>query len=155
APLASSMLVSRWAKLAFWDVVVLGRPACSDRFVEGFCRQRLRIRREGRMLLQDQLRLEAGDRLCQSRQGLFGASTAGLAVFTETASEALINDWLSCENTAQQTGTFSLTQRGELLLARYLGEDAQCCRAAFSRLWQALNSECYGHCPAEPRIWHT
>lgn len=155
AQLDTRIELAKGAKLAYWDVLVLGRPACSDRFIEGFCRQRLRIRREGRMLLHDQLRLEAGDRVCFSRQGLFGASTVGLAVFTDTASEELIKAWLASENTAQKSGTFSLSQRGELLLARYLGDDAQYCRAAFSRLWQALNTECHGHFPAEPRIWHT
>ncbi len=155
AHLHTSIELAEEAKLAFWDVLVLGRPAASERFNEGFCQQRLQIRRNGRMLFHDQLRLEAGDRLSCSRQGLHGASTVGLAAFTESASEELQKDWLASENSAQQAGVFSLSQRGELLLARYLGEDAQHCRAAFSRLWRSLNSECHGRTPSEPRIWHT
>lgn len=143
------------ACLAYWDVLVLGRPACGERFNSGRCRQRLDIRRKGRALLRETLSLSAGDRLSASPAGLRGASTAGLAVFTSKVSRDDAEAWLASVNGPGLAGPFSATQRGELLLARYLGDDAQAARAGFSDLWQRVGHIRNGVTPSEPRIWHT
>jgi urease accessory protein len=143
------------ARLAYWDILVLGRPACGGRFTAGRCLQQLDIRRDGRTLLRETLALDAGDRLCESPVGLRGASTVGLAVFTATVARDLAEDWLATVNGPGLTGDFSITQRDDLLLGRYLGEQAQVARAGFSLLWQRSGLCRDGAEPSIPRIWHT
>lgn len=143
------------AQLAFWEVLVLGRPASGETFDEGRCSQHLMLRRDGRPVLSERLCIEAGDRLCESRLGLCGASTIGIAVFTAIADRAFLEAWLERVNGAALTGAFSVTQRGREVVARYVGEDAQSCRTGFSDLWRRITAKRDGRAPSEPRIWHT
>lgn len=155
ARLATRIDLSGNARLAYWDILVLGRPACSDRFDSGRCLQQLDIRRDGRPLLRETLALEAGDRMSASPVGLRGASTAGLVVLTAALARDDAEAWLARVNGPGLSGHFSITQRGELLLARYLGEDARAARAGFSDLWRCVGRFRDGVEPGEPRIWHT
>jgi urease accessory protein len=151
-------LAGTGASLVFWDVIVLGRPACGERFSRGRVEQRLRVRRGSQLVLDERLALAAGDRLSHSAMGLRGASTVGTFVLTLEPGadcEELCARWLEAVNGHGGVGEFSVTQRGDLLLARYLGEDAARCRTGFSRLWQAQRKAALGYAPSEPRIWHT
>jgi urease accessory protein len=143
------------AELAYWDILVLGRPACGEPFLRGSLEQKLSIESDGRPLLRERIELSAGDRLSRSPLGLAGASTLGLAVFTGSTDEEAQGAWLRDVNGPGGEGEFSLTQRGSLLLARYRGEDAQRCRVGFSRLWRRVMLDTTGREPEEPRIWHT
>jgi urease accessory protein len=143
------------AQLAFWEVLVLGRPAAGEIFDRGACSQCLTLRRAGRPVLRERLQLQAGDRIMTSRLGLGRASTLGIALFTFVAGRALLEDWLETVNGPALSGPFSVTQRGSEVIARYVGEDAFACRAGFSVLWRRLTRARDGHSPSEPRIWHT
>jgi urease accessory protein len=143
------------AELAWWDIVVLGCPASGQRFDSGSLEQRLRVCRDGQPLLEERVALRAGDRYANSPMGLGGASTFGMMVLTTGASEAALHSWLSDVNGADGEGAFSVTQRAELLIARYLGEDAAVCRHGFSALWRGACAQSTGVEPSEPRIWHT
>ena len=142
------------ARLAFWDVVVLGRPACGERFLKGRLEQRLDLVRAGRPLLSERLALNAGDRLSQSPIGLGGASTLGIALFSDAPEADYVNAWLDSVNPTAD-GPFSVTRRRDLLIARYRGEDAVQCRQGFAALWLAQGETRDGAAPAVPRIWHT
>ena len=63
--------------------------------------------------------------------------------------------WLAAVNHEPNAGEFTVTQRSGLLIARYLGDDAQVCREGFGLLWSAAVEEKLGETPAIPRIWHT
>jgi len=155
ARMATDIHLASGAHLAFWEVLVLGRPAAAEAFVDGSCGQDLRIHRDGRLILSERLRLHAGDRLHRSPQGLGGHSTIAVAAFTAQTSREERDAWLEQVNGPGRCGAFSITQRGELLLARYLGEDAFICRRGFSMLWREVTLRRDGRRPEEPRIWHT
>ncbi|WP_439101132.1 urease accessory protein UreD [Congregibacter sp.] len=143
------------SRLVFWDVVVLGRPACGEQFTRGQLRQGLEIFRDGTPLLIERLGCSAGDRVSQSPMGMQGQSTVGIMVLTDIPSIPCQEAWLEAVNPEPNQGEFTVTQRGELLIARYLGDDAQHCRQGFARLWQAASEDTRGITPAVPRIWHT
>jgi urease accessory protein len=142
------------ARLAFWDVVVMGRPACGESFECGRLDQRLDLHLCGRPLLSERLQLAAGDRISRSRIGLHGASTLGIALFSDLADESDVDTWLSAQHT-RESGAFSVTQREGLLIARYRGDDAYRCRQGFAALWSATSRARDGVGPEIPRIWHT
>lgn len=155
ARLETQIDLSAESQLAFWDVVVLGRPACSERFTQGRLTQTLKISRDGQPLLIERLALAAGDRLSQSSMGMQDASTLGIMVLSDIPSGALCDQWLGRFNGERGEGEFTLTHRGELFIARYLGDDAQRCREGFAELWRSARHQVQGSSPAMPRIWHT
>ncbi len=139
------------AQLAFWEVLVMGRPASGERFTRGQAMQTLSIDRRGRPLLRDRVVVPAGGRLQHARAGLGDNSTFGTFVVSETLDREVGTDWLRAFNGEDDQGAFTVSARSGLTIARYLGEDAQNCRQGFADLWQRLTTE-----PAEiPRIWHT
>lgn len=150
ARLACRIELAQAAQLAYWEVTVLGRPASGETFRDGDLRQELTICREGELCLQERLALRAGDRLCRGRIGLNGRSTFGTAVFTAQWERDASESWLDSVG-----GDFALTQRGEFLIARYLGDDALACRQGFSALWRQVYRQPDGVEASEPRIWHT
>ncbi|EED32942.1 urease accessory protein UreD [gamma proteobacterium NOR5-3] len=155
AQLATRIDLASASQLAFWDVVVLGRPACSEAFSRGRLQQTLEVYREGEALLIERLAFAAGDRVSQSRMGMQSQSTVGIMVLTEIPGTPLLDQWLEAVNLDANNGAFTVTQRDTLMIARYLGEDAQRCREGFAQLWEAAVLELRGSTPATPRIWHT
>lgn len=143
------------AQLAYWDVLVLGRPAAGERFTDGALEQRLQIVRAGRLALSERIALRAGDRIHEANLGAGLASTLGIAVFSAEAPDELLSAWLERTRSRDPDGAYGITQRGEFLIARYRGEDAQRCRAAFVDLWEQLGVLQDGTAPQQPRIWHT
>ncbi|WP_439106944.1 urease accessory protein UreD [Congregibacter sp.] len=143
------------SELAFWDVVVLGRPACGEVFTEGRLKQTLEVHREGHPLLIERLALAAGDRLSQSRMGMQDQSTIGIMVLTGAPGAKIVDQWLASVNSSPNNGQFTVTQRAGLMIARYLGDDAMRCRQGFAQLWCASSEDLRGQAPATPRIWHT
>lgn len=155
AELDTQIELAAEADLAYWDVLVLGRPASGERFTAGRVSQTLSIHREGSLLLRENLTLSAGDRVQMSKIGLNAASTVGIFVLTTQLPRSEMDAWLASVNTQNQGPQFSITQRADLLVARYLGEDALLCRTGFSALWQSAAAHGERPTPAVPRIWHT
>lgn len=50
---------------------------------------------------------------------------------------------------------WSLTQKGGLLIARYLGDSAAHCRSGFECLWRILRPVLKNKPAVAPRIWNT
>ena len=143
------------ASLAFWDVLVLGRPASGLTFDRGCLRQRLQVQQNGQPLLVERMDCEAQARFMEARGGLNGCSTVGVALFTAAPPQELLTSWHQTWEERDRDGAYALSQRGELLIARYLGEHALRCREAFSDLWQRVATLENGARPCVPRIWHT
>lgn len=142
------------AALSFWDIAVLGRPAAGEGFETGACKQRIQLRMDGRLVLEELLQLEAGDRLSRSAAGLNALSTSGVFISRLEADPELCRRWLARVNPDPAQGNFAVTQRGPLLIARYLGDDAALARQGFAALWVELAQA--SACPVSiPRIWHT
>ncbi|OHC70205.1 MAG: urease accessory protein UreD, partial [Pseudomonadales bacterium RIFCSPLOWO2_02_FULL_63_210] len=60
------------ARLLYWDMVALGRPASGERFDAGHFQAQLNIRRDGQLLWHERQRIEGGDGLLDSPIGLAG-----------------------------------------------------------------------------------
>lgn len=143
------------AALYFWDIVVLGLPACGERFDCGRLWQTLSCLRSGRPVLKERLSINAGDSTTQHEIGLGGRSTLGTLVTTHRLERAERERWLSRVATLDPVGEFSITEKSGLLIARYRGDDAQRCRAGFADLWKTTTKISAGLQVSEPRIWHT
>ncbi|SFA67349.1 urease accessory protein [Metapseudomonas otitidis] len=139
------------ARLLYWDIVALGRPAAGERFVDGHYQAALDIRRDGHLLWHERQRVEGGDGLLDSPIGLAGFPVFATLIATgEIAPELL-------ERCREQPcgGRGDLTQLPGLVLARCLAPEALQARAWLIELWRLLRPALLGREAKPPRIWST
>lgn len=139
------------ARLFYWDIVALGRPACGERFDHGHYQGQLDIRRDGQLLWHERQRVVGGDGLLNSPIGLAGEPVFATLLVTGEISAELLERCrdLSCR------GRGDLTQLPGLLVARCLAGEALHARAWLIDLWRLLRPALLGRDAVPPRIWST
>ncbi|MBU0900423.1 MAG: urease accessory protein UreD [Gammaproteobacteria bacterium] len=139
------------AKLLYWDIIALGRPASGERFDTGHVQAQLNIRRDGQLLWHERQRVTGADGLLDSPIGLDGKPVfATLLISGEIDSELLER----CRNLVTPVRG-DLTQLPGLLVARCLASEALHARAWLIELWRLFRPELLGRAAVPPRIWST
>jgi urease accessory protein len=139
------------ARLLYWDIVALGRPASGERFAEGHFQAQLDIRRDGQLLWHERQRIAGSDGLLDSPIGLAGQPVfATLLVTGEIDAELLER----CRERPKAVRG-DLTQLPGLLVARCLAAEALHARTWLSELWRLLRPALLGRAAVPPRIWST
>lgn len=139
------------AKLFYWDVVALGRPASGERFESGYFQAQLDIRRDGQLLWHERQRVIGGDGLLDSPIGLDGKTVFGTLLVTGDIDSELLE---ACRSLAGPIRG-DLTQLPGLLVARCLADEALHARAWMIELWKLLRPAVSGREAVAPRIWST
>lgn len=139
------------ARLCYWDMVALGRPAAGERFDSGYFQSHLDIRRDGRLLWHERQRIGGGDDLLDSPIGLAGQPMFATLLLTGEIDAELLERCreLPCK------GRGDLTQLPGLLVARCLAGEALHARAWLIELWRLLRPALLGREAVAPRIWST
>ncbi|MGE4405149.1 urease accessory protein UreD [Pseudomonas sp.] len=151
AELSTGIELEGDARLFYWDITALGRPAANERFDAGHFQTRLEIRREGTLLWHERQRVVGGDGLLDSPIGLDGQPVfATLIASGEIDAELL-------ERCRELPGRVrgDLTQLPGLLVGRCLAREALHARAWLIELWRLLRPELLGREAVPPRIWST
>lgn len=151
AQLSTRIQLQGDARLCYWDMVALGRPASGERFASGDFRSRLDIRRDGQLLWHERQRIAGGDGLLDSPIGLGGRPVFATLLITGEVDPELL------EQCREQPcpGRGDLTQLPGLLVARCLADEALHARAWLIGLWQLLRPALLGREAVPPRIWNT
>ena len=149
ADLRLQVELSRQSRFIGWDMVCLGLPASGDRFEQGAARLRLRINREGRPLLIENLK--ADYEFAQSIWGLRGHPLLGALYAYPFPQSGLDNVRALWED---QPG-FGATLLDGLLVCRGIAPQAAALRAEFERAWRLLRPVVVGRPACPPRIWAT
>ena len=139
------------AKLFYWDVVALGRPASGERFESGHFQAQLDIRRDGQLLWHERQRIIGGDGLLDSPIGLNGKTVFGTLLVTGDVDSELLE---ACRALPSAVNG-DLTQLPGLLVARCLADEALHARAWMIELWKLLRPAVLGREAVAPRIWST
>lgn len=145
------------ARLFAWDLLCLGRPASNHGFNTGRCHSGFELWQDGRPLQIERTDLLAGDKLFGAPWGLQGAHTLGTCLATLSLPRDEQEDLLAAL-TAQFGGAdniWGLTQKGPLLLVRYLGRDMAVAKAGCVFIWQHLRPKLINRPACLPRIWAT
>ncbi|WP_447757117.1 urease accessory protein UreD [Pseudomonas moraviensis] len=151
AELSTTIELEGDARLFYWDVVALGRPASGERFDLGHFQAHLDIRRDGRLLWHERQRIVGADGLLDSPIGLDGNPVfATLLVTGEIDAELLER----CRSLGHEVRG-DLTQLPGLLVARCLAGEALLARAWLIDLWRLLRPVLLGREAMPPRIWNT
>jgi len=139
------------ARLFYWDVVALGRPASSERFDLGHFQAQLDIRRDGRLLWHERQRIVGGDGLLDSPIGLDGQPVFATLLVTGEIDSDLLEKCRSLPNEVRG----DLTQLPGLLVARCLASEALLARGWLIDVWRLLRPALLGREAVPPRIWAT
>ncbi|KQN44939.1 urease accessory protein UreD [Pseudomonas sp. Leaf48] len=139
------------ARLFYWDVVALGRPASGERFDLGHFQAHLDIRRDGQLLWHERQRIVGADGLLDSPIGLDGQPVFATLLVTGEIDNELLERCRSLANDVRG----DLTQLPGLLVARCLASEALLARGWLIDLWRLLRPALLGREAVLPRIWST
>nr|WP_314531298.1 urease accessory protein UreD [uncultured Pseudomonas sp.] len=151
AELSTSINLEGDARLFYWDVVALGRPASGERFDRGHFQAQLDIRRDGQLLWHERQRIVGNDGLLDSPIGLDGQPVFATLLVTGEIDSDLLQACRSLPNDVRG----DLTQLPGLLVARCLAGEALLARGWMIDLWRLLRPVLLGREAAPPRIWNT
>jgi len=151
AELTTSIKLEGDARLFYWDVVALGRPASGERFDLGHFQAHLDIRRDGRLLWHERQRITGNDGLLDSPIGLDGNPVFATLLVTGEIDAELLERCRSLGHAVRG----DLTQLPGLLVARCLASEALLARAWLIDLWRLLRPALLGREAQPPRIWNT
>ncbi|WP_439135436.1 urease accessory protein UreD [Pseudomaricurvus sp.] len=162
------------ARFIGWEVTSLGLPACDLDAAEAEVSQRLSVIREGKPVFIEQFQLNAQTRrLYQAMVGMQSKPINGVFVagpFPEespfsakSAASQQRAQWIAEQNhqhseaVLKQGGNVlaGLSQVGDFVVGRYLGDCSEQARQLFEQWWQALRPELLGRQACPPRIWLT
>ncbi|WP_448722854.1 urease accessory protein UreD [Pseudomonas farris] len=151
AELSTSIDLEGDARLFYWDVVALGRPASGERFDLGHFQAHLDIRRDGQLLWHERQRIVGNDGLLDSPIGLDGQPVFATLLVTGDIDSELLDKCRSLPNDVRG----DLTQLPGLLVARCLASEALLARGWLIDLWRLLRPALLGREAIPPRIWST
>lgn len=146
------------ASYAAWEILCFGRQAQVEIWQSGGLQQRLSIKRDGRLLWQENTALRPTQRTLKSMAGLRGNAVA--ASFVIAAGAVPIEVLNSCravapDLTLDAQAKFGVTALPEIFSARYVGQSAASARQYFEQLWAILRPWYAGKAVTRPRIWNT
>jgi urease accessory protein len=138
-----------------WEISCLGRRASGETFSEGHFEQRLRLERDGEPLFRERSSLSGGGVELGAPWGMAGRSCQGtlVAVGPRARAGALLEK--ARASVSARTGLFAATTLGDLLVCRFLGDQASEARRVFERVWEVVRSDLLGWRAVAPRIWAT
>jgi urease accessory protein len=142
------------ARLLAGEIMVFGRRAHNERLTAGFLHDSWQVRRAGRLVWADALRL-AGDiaAIIDAPAALAGAAAVATLIDADEDAPRRL-DAARAQAARDDPGVrSSVTVIGGLLLARWLGNDARLVRAAFMRNCRAWREQAAGRAVAMPRVW--
>jgi urease accessory protein len=139
------------------DAICFGLPAGRAPFARGSCRQTLEIFRDGRPLLIERARYDAGGDVATARWGLGGADVIALLVASPAPGAEAVEAVRALAASAPEgdLGAVTVLGEGDALVARYLGRSAERTRAFLHDTWRLVRPTLLGRAAVPPRVWAT
>jgi urease accessory protein len=137
-----------------WDILVLGRLASQEKFIDGYYAQAWHVYRNGLPLWLERGRIEAGTRIIESEVGLGAqpvvATMIAIGNAPNTAQVAALR-----AIPASEKAKIGITALPEMLCVRYLGTRVEDAKNYFQSIWCALRPHYVSRAAQLPRIWST
>ncbi len=156
------------ANYAGWEILCFGRQAQKEIWKTGHLHQNLAIKRENKLIWNEQTFLKPDQALLQSIVGLNQQAVS--ASFVVAAGAVPVEVLNACRqvkvneiqlnekqpNLALELhARYGVTALPQIFSARYVGQSAQSARHYFEQLWQILRPWYAGREVTRPRIWNT
>jgi urease accessory protein len=141
------------ARLLACEMVVLGRTESGESFTRGLVHDAWRLRRDGRLVWADALRLEGAP---PDAAGFDGATAIAFALYSGPAAPDLLarsRSLIEAIDTGWPALRSGTTLVNGILLARFLGHSKDV-RGALTAWLAAMRHTALGRPAQLPRIWH-
>lgn len=158
--LDTTVVLADGARFIGLETLCFGLPARGETFAVGRCRQRFELwSDDGRPLVIERGRFDAGDAVHAAPWGLAGARVHGLMIATPfTGDGALLTRLREIAATATAThdrAAVTVVGGGRVLCFRFVGGSTERARRFFQEAWIALRPAMIGSPVVLPRIWAT
>jgi urease accessory protein len=142
------------ARLLACEMVVFGRTARNEALTHGLLHDAWRIRRDGRLVWADALRLDddIAARLA-APAGFGGARASATALYVGDGGEAHLPLARALAEAGEGRGAVSFVNG--VLVARFLGPHPDLVRRALMRYIAGMRQAVAGLAPTLPRVWHS
>jgi len=145
-----------------WDMTCLGLPSSSEDFSAGRFTQLNTLYRDDILIYHDKVLIESRSNIQHHAAGLAGNSVFG--TFLAYAPSNQVSDEQRAHLIAQlravvvehaASSLISITDIRQLLVMRYLGQQAHQCKDLFIELWKLVRPVYIEKQGIQPRIWFT
>lgn len=140
------------ARFLGWDVISLGRPVIGERFDSGHLDLGVDVRRDGRPVLLDRLRIDDGRGL-DGPSGLRGLPVMGTLLASGATGAAV--DAVRALLPASRQMPAGVTLLDDLLVLRALGWHCEPILGLFRTCWRTLRPVLLDRPASVPRVWAT
>jgi len=141
-------------RLMAGECLVFGRLARGELMRRGLLRDRWEVRRGGRLVWADSLRIEDDiERTLDAVSGFGGARAYGTAIYAGPDAATLL-DTAKALTDGHDGVRAGATCIGGVLVARWLSRDPLSLREAFASYWMALRAAAGGLPARLPRLWY-
>lgn len=145
-----------------WDMTCLGLPSSNEDFTAGRFTQLNTLYRDDILIYRDKVLIEPKSNIQHHAAGLAGNTVFG--TFLAYAPSSHVSDEQRSELIEQlravveahaASSLISITDIRQLLVMRYLGQQAQQCKNLFIELWKLVRPLYIEKQGVQPRIWFT
>jgi urease accessory protein len=145
-----------------WDMTCLGLPSSNENFTEGRFTQLNTLYCDDILLYHDKVLIEPESNIQHHAAGLAGNTVFG--TFLAYASDEkvsreqrllLIEQLRAIVHENDANSLISITDIRQLLVIRYLGQQAHQCKSLFIELWKLIRPLYIEKQGVQPRIWFT
>lgn len=148
------------SSLISMDIQCLGRRLSGESFLQGSMNLSLKLFIDEQLLHQEKLNVEPEKQpeVFQSDAGYQGKSVNGTLIMANKifeSEEVLDSLWQELEEHCQYQSLVSITRKGSLVIARYLGDKPEQARELLTLCRNAGIEAITGNSAIEPRIWNT
>jgi urease accessory protein len=146
--------LSAHARFIGWEMLCLGRKASTEPYIAGECQQHFELWRENKPLFIEHCQIKGHSAMLREKWGMDHWSLTATLIATHCKEEQLkeVQD-LFASMTIK--GHFSVTLKEDILICRFLGEQAEHARACFIEVWKLIRPAIMKYSAHIPRIWNT
>ena len=143
-----------------WDMLVIGRQARDEKFQSGAYHSHFKLWRNQQLLVADSLSFKGNDRWLSSCLGMNNHAVMG-SLWAVPPEKFRANIYLEAhidlirELMMRMDMPVRLTLLGDVISARFLGDDVRHCHDAFAAIRARLRRYWFDLDEAFPRIWRT
>ena len=158
--LKTLITLSKNARFIGWEMLCLGRKASAEPYIAGECRQHFELWRDNKPLFIERCQIEGRASMLKEKWGMDHWPLTATLIATNCTKTQLkaVQELFEQLSTAAQPGFrghISVTLKEDLLICRFLGEQAEHARYCFIEVWKLIRPAVMKQDAQIPRIWNT
>ena len=142
------------ARFIGWEMLCLGRKASAEPYTSGECRQHFELWRDNTPLFIERCQIEGQSSMLKEKWGMDHWPLTATLIATNCTKDQLKAVQALFEQ-LDIKGHISVTLKQDLLICRFLGEQAEHARYCFTEVWKLIRPVVMKQEVHIPRIWNT